>query len=294
MSEPEFLISIMDRHFDWSTIVCLIGGGQEINTGEAGLIEWFNSLKNKFPDWDVYISDKISDYEYISGQNINNLTEGLNCKIVESLHLSVSLRSFRSENVAGFVKNVLDVNRESAQQLLSQFKKDYPVWITRDLARAKAWVINKAKGSERYGVIASSGSKRLRKHGIWVQNKVDAPTWFLNGKDDVRSSYFLEETATGFDIQGLELDWSVLCWDANLRFNNGSFEYYSFVGSKWQKVSKQENLLYLKNAYRVLMTRARQGFVIFVPEGDEGDITRQPHYYDGVYEYLVSLGIDVL
>jgi len=294
MSEPEFLISIMDRHPDWSTIVCLIGGGQEINTGEAGLSEWFDSLRNKFSHWDVYVSDKISDHEYTRGKSVNSLIEGLNCKIVEELHLSVSLRSFRSENVAGFVKDVLDVNPDNAKRLLTQFKNDYPIYITRDINKAKAWADSQAKGSQRYGMIASSGAKRLRTYGIWVQNKVDAPTWFLNGKDDVRSSYFLEETATEFDIQGLELDWSVLCWDANLRFNNGKFEYYNFVGYKWQNINKPENVLYLKNAYRVLMTRARQGFVIFVPAGDSNDVTRQPEYYDGVYNYLTSLGIDAL
>ena len=294
MSEPEFLINIMNRHSDWSVIICLIGGGQEINTGEAGLIEWFDSLRDKFSNWDVYVSDKISDHEYTRGKSVNSPIQGLNCKIVKDLHLSVSLRSFRSENVAGFVKDVLDVNVENAKQLLTQFKNDYPIYITRNLNKAKTWIINQAKGSERYGMIASSGAKRLRSYGIWVQNKVDAPTWFLNGKDDVRSSYFLEETATEFDIQGLELDWSILCWDANLRFNNGKFEYYNFIGSKWQNINKLENVLYLKNAYRVLMTRARQGFVIFVPEGNLKDITRQPEYYDGIYNYLVSLGIDIL
>lgn len=294
MSEPEFLINIMNRHSDWSTIICLIGGGQEINTGEAGLIEWFDSLRNKFSNWDVYVSDKISDHEYTRGKSLNTLIQGLNCKIVKDLHLSVSLRSFRSENVAGFVKDVLDVNVENAKQLLTQFKNDYPIYITRDLDKAKTWIINQAKGSERYGMIASSGAKRLRSYGVWVQNKVDAPTWFLNGKDDVRSSYFLEETATEFDIQGLELDWSILCWDANLRFNNGKFEYYNFIGSKWQNINKLENILYLKNAYRVLMTRARQGFVIFVPEGNLKDRTRLPKYYDGIYSYLVSLGINIL
>lgn len=294
MSEPEFLINIMNRHSDWSAIICLIGGGQEINTGEAGLIEWFDSLRNKFSNWDVYASDKISDHEYTRGKSVNTLIQGLNCKIVKDLHLSVSLRSFRSENVAGFVKDVLDVNIENAKQLLAQFKNDYPIYITRDLNKAKTWIINQAKGSERYGMIASSGAKRLRSYGIWVQNKVDAPTWFLNGKDDVRSSYFLEETATEFDIQGLELDWSILCWDANLRFNNGKFEYYNFIGSKWQNINKLENVLYLKNAYRVLMTRARQGFVIFVPEGNLKDITRLPKHYDGIYSYLVSLGINIL
>jgi len=160
------------------------------------------------------------------------------------------------------------------------------------LDRAKEWVKSKAKGSQRYGLTASSGARRLRTYGIWVQSKVNAPTWFLNGKDDVRSSYFLEETATEFDIQGLELDWTIVCWDANLRFNGRQFEYFNFNGTKWQNVNKAENVLYLKNAYRVLLTRARQGFVIFIPTGDEKDITRRPEYYNGIYNYLKEIGIE--
>ena len=292
MSEPEFLISILNRHEGWSTIVCLIGGGQEINKGEsAGISGWFESLRNNYPDWNVYISDKITDEEYSKGNSFEELAEGINYKIIENLHLSVSLRSFRSENVAAFVKAVLDVDKAVAKELYKQFNKDYPICITRDLKTAKKWVREKSKGSQRYGMTASSGAKRLRKYGVWVQNKVDAPNWFLNDKDDVRASYFLEETATEFDIQGLELDWTIVCWDANLRFNLNHFEYYNFNGTKWQNINKEDNILYLKNAYRVLLTRARQGFVIFVPTGDENDITMQPDFYDGVHNYLKDIGI---
>lgn len=292
LSEPEFLISILNRHKGWATIICLIGGGQEINKGEsAGIWGWFEALRNSYPDWDVYISNMITDEEYSKGHSLERLRKGISCKIREDLHLSVSLRSFRSENVSAFVKALLDVDEEVARQLYGQFKDDYPICITRDIERAKAWVKEKAKGSERYGLIASSGAKRLRKYGVWVQNKVDAPNWFLNGKDDIRASYFLEETATEFDIQGLELDWTVLCWDANLRFYNGKFSFYNFKGTKWQNIIKEENILYLKNAYRVLLTRARQGFVIFIPPGDEHDFSMQPKFYEGVYQYLKEIGI---
>lgn len=295
MSEPEFLISILNRHEGWATIVCLIGGGQEINKGEsAGISGWFESLRNNYPDWDVYISNKITDEEYSRGNAFDELVKDINYKIIEDLHLSVSLRSFRSENVAAFVKAVLDVDKDKAKELYTHFNKDYPICITRDLEDAKKWVREKAKGSQRYGMTASSGAKRLRKYGVWVQNKVDAPNWFLNGKDDVRASYFLEETATEFDIQGLELDWTIVCWDANLRFYNDHFEFYNFNGTKWQNINKEDNILYLKNAYRVLLTRARQGFVIFVPKGDENDITMQPEFYTGIYNYLKDIGIEEL
>lgn len=293
MSEPEFLISILNRHEGWATIVCLIGGGQEINKGEsAGISGWFESLKNNYNDWDVYISNKITDEEYSKGQSFEELAKGINYQIKEDLHLSVSLRSFRSENVSAFVKALLDADKNTAKKLYEQFKDDYPIRITRDLEKAKLWIKDKAKGSERYGMIASSGAKRLRKYGVWVQNKVDAPNWFLNGKNDVRASYFLEETATEFDIQGLELDWVILCWDANLRFNKNKFEFFNFSGTKWQNINKDDNILYLKNAYRVLLTRARQGFVIFVPMGDSNDITMQPSFYDGIYQYLKEIGIN--
>lgn len=295
MSEPEFLISILNRHNDWATIICLIGGGQEINKGEsAGIYGWFDSLRNNYPNWDIYVSDKITDDEYSKGHNFAEMTKNMNVNIIEDLHLAVSLRSFRSENVSNFVKALLDVDIDTAKRLYEQFKNDYPVFVTRNLHKAKLWVRSQAKGSQRYGLTASSGAKRLRKYGIWVQNKIEATNWFLNGKNDVRSSFHLEETATEFDIQGLELDWTIVCWDADLRFENGDFKHLKFVGTKWQNIKSADNILYLKNAYRVLLTRARQGFVIFVPTGDETDTTAKPEYYDGIYQYLKSVGIKEL
>lgn len=295
MSEPEFLISILNRHNDWATIICLIGGGQEINKGEsAGIYGWFDSLRNNYPNWDIYVSDKITDDEYSKGHNFAEMTKNMNVNIIEDLHLAVSLRSFRSENVSNFVKALLDVDIDTAKRLYEQFKNDYPVFVTRNLHKAKLWVRSQAKGSQRYGLTASSGAKRLRKYGIWVQNKIEATNWFLNGKNDVRSSFHLEETATEFDIQGLELDWTIVCWDADLRFENGDFKHLKFVGTKWQNIKSADNILYLKNAYRVLLTRARQGFVIFVPPGDETDTTAKPEYYDGIYRYLKSVGIKEL
>ena len=295
MSEPEFLISILNRHNNWATIICLIGGGQEINKGEsAGIYGWFDSLRNNYPNWDIYVSDKITDDEYSKGHNFAEMTKNMNVNIIEDLHLAVSLRSFRSENVSNFVKALLDVDIDTAKRLYEQFNNDYPVFVTRNLHKAKLWVRSQAKGSQRYGLTASSGAKRLRKYGIWVQNKIEATNWFLNGKNDVRSSFHLEETATEFDIQGLELDWTIVCWDADLRFENGDFKHLKFVGTKWQNIKSADNILYLKNAYRVLLTRARQGFVIFVPTGDETDMTAKPEYYDGIYRYLKSVGIKEL
>ena len=294
MSEPEFLIDVMDRHKDWAVIICLVGGGQEINTGEAGLSEWFDALATKFPQWEIYVSDKITDSEYVQNKPLIERLSTLNHHIVTTLHLAVSLRSFRSEKVAGFVKALLDADSRCAQRLYTETSKNYPIFLTRNLQKAKEWVRSRAKGTERYGLIASSGAKRLRSCGIWVQSKIDAKHWFLDDKYDVRSSCAFEEVATEFDIQGLEVDWSIVAWDADLRFVEDHFEYFKFIGAGWQRVNKVENQQYLKNTYRVLLTRARQGVIIFVPEGDEHDETRHNAFYDETYNYLKKLGLNEL
>jgi hypothetical protein len=291
MSEPEFLISVMDRHDDWAVIVCLIGGGQEINTGEAGLPAWFDALQNRFSQWNVFVSRNISDDEYTRGRSLESMFSGLNVNIVDKLHLAVSLRSFRSERVSEFVKALLDVNLPAAQNIYSELLQKYPIVLTRDLETAREWVRSRARGSERYGLTASSGARRLKSFGIWVQNSIKAENWFLNDKGDVRSSYYLEDTATEFEIQGLEIDWTIVAWDADFRIDNGTFAPYKFKGTSWNSIHNKENQLYLKNTYRVLLTRARQGFVIFIPKGNANDATRKEAFYDGTYQYLREIGI---
>lgn len=290
-SEPEFLISTLNRHNDWAVIVCLVGGGQEINTGEAGLIEWFESLKRSFKNWDIYISDMIMDNEYTRGQAILELTNGLNIKIEQNLHLATSIRSFRSENVSIFVKHLLDNNIVKAKEVFSSLGQ-YPIKITRNLDNAKQWIKNKARGSERYGLLASSKALRLKAVGIFVKNELSAPNYFLEGKTDVRSSYYLEDCATEFDVQGLELDWSIVAWDADFRYNDSIWTYNNFNGSKWNHINDENNKLYLKNAYRVLLTRARQGMIIYIPEGNRIDETRLPEFYDDTYNLLKNMGIE--
>ena len=292
MSEPEFLISVMDRHKDWAVIVCLVGGGQEINIGEAGLPEWFDALRNHFAHWNVYVSKQISEEEYTRGLTVDTMLKDLRVTIVDKLHLAVSLRSFRSEKVATLVRAILNMDLSSAQSLYLELKSKYPIVLTRDLDVARKWVRSKARGTERYGLIASSGAKRLRSFGIWTQSEISPENWFLNDVNDVRSSYFLEDTATEFDIQGLEIDWTILAWDADLRIENGKFIPYKFTGTRWNSINNEDNRLYLKNAYRVLLTRARQGIIIFIPHGNPNDVTRQDEYYDGTYNYLKQIGID--
>jgi hypothetical protein len=292
MSEPEFLISVMDRHLDWAVIICLIGGGQEINTGEAGLPEWFFALRHKFSNWKVYVSDQITDNEYMRDYSFYEITKGLNFHLEKELHLSVSVRSFRSEKLSHVIKSLLDLELNNAKETYKLIKENYPIVVTRDLSKAKTWLRKRARGTERIGIIASSGGLRLKPYGVWVKNSIDPANWFLNDKDDIRSSYFLEDVATEFDVQGLELDWVCLAWDADLRLVDGTWSYNNFSGTKWNNINKAEKQVYLKNAYRVLLTRARQGMVIFVPEGDINDQTRLPLFYDETYEYLKSIGFD--
>jgi hypothetical protein len=294
MSEPEFLISAMDRHPDWAVIVCLIGGGQEIHTGEAGLLEWFQALRNHFPKWEVYLSGQITDTEYLKGQQPATVLPEHRLFIDDSLHLAVSNRSFRSEKVSTLVKSVLDLDQSRASILYSEVYGQYPIYLTREMHLARDWLRSQARGSERYGLLASSGAIRLRPEGIFVKAKIEVEHWFLDDRNDVRSSYVLEGVATEFDIQGLELDWTAIAWDADLRHNGKDWEFWSFEGSKWQKVREQTRQEYLVNSYRVLLTRARQGMIIFIPRGDDQDPTRPPSYYDHTFNYLRRIGIPVI
>lgn len=293
-SEPEFLISCMDRHKDWAVIVCLVGGGQEINTGEAGISEWIESLNRSFPDWHIYVSNRLTDSEYAAGESLKLLEQHKTVNEIESLHLSVSMRSFRAELVSLLVKNILDINLEEAKSNYESIKVKYPIFITRNLSTAKEWLKSKARGTERYGIVVSSQAQRLKPYAIDVKSPMDPVHWFLDDKDDIRSSYYLEDVATEFDVQGLELDWACITWDGDFRHKKNSWECFSFVGNKWNNIKKEERKVYLKNAYRVLLTRARQGMVIVVPEGDKNDPTRLPEIYNSTFEYLANIGFEVL
>lgn len=291
MSEPDFLISVMDRHKDWCCIICLIGGGQEINTGEAGLYEWLSTLANKYQGWEVHCSDLLADRHYTVDSQARELLEGSKVVRHKELHLSVSVRSFRVEKLSSFVALVLDGNASAAAVTFQEIRERYPIVRTRDLAFARAWLRSKARGSERFGLVASSGAIRLRPVGVHIKAEVDPKCWFLNDRWDVRSSYYLEEVATEFTVQGLELDWVGVCWDADLRFADGTWSHHAFRGTRWQVVNSAERQRYLINSYRVLLTRARQGMVIFVPEGDDSDPTRPTSFYDATYEFLARCGI---
>ncbi|MCE5278713.1 MAG: DUF2075 domain-containing protein [Planctomycetaceae bacterium] len=295
LSEPQFLISCLDRHNDWAVIVCLVGGGQEINTGEAGISEWIESLQRAYPDWHVYVSPRLTDSEYAAGQALERIKALRHVNYADELHLAVSMRSFRAEHVSLLVKQILDLEGDAARGTLAKIRSKYPLVVTRDVRTAKEWLRWKARGSERYGIIVSSQAERLRPHAIHVKAPMDPVHWFLNPKEDVRSSYYLEDVATEFAVQGLELDWTCVTWDADFRYSDKGWQHWSFKrGHRWENIRKSHRQMYLKNSYRVLLTRARQGMVIVVPNGDPSDPTRRTAYYDPTFEYLREVGFEII
>jgi Schlafen group 3, DNA/RNA helicase domain len=290
-SEPEFLISYMDRHQDWAVVVCLVGGGQEINIGEAGIDAWLEAVNRSFPDWEMYISSRLIDSEYAAGKALEAVQNHPRTHFDDSLHLAVSMRSFRAENVSAFVKALLDCERDQAKTAFAELAARYPIAITRNLNAAKEWVRSRARGSERYGLVASSKAMRLKPHAIDIRVAVDPVHYFLNERNDTRSSFYLEDAATEFQVQGLELDWVCVTWDGDFRFNGSGWDHHDFRGNRWCNIANFDNRVYLRNAYRVLLTRARQGMVVFVPRGNASDPTRAPAFYDSTFNYLRALGI---
>lgn len=293
-SEPEFLISSMDRHQDWAVVVCLVGGGQEIHDGEAGIEAWLHAVNSKFPHWHMYISSRLTDSEYAAGRALDAVSGRPNAHLDDNLHLAVSMRSFRAENVSAFVKALLDREEQTARVELASLANRYPIVVTRNLDSARRWIRSRARGTERFGLVASSKAQRLKPHAIDIRVDVDPVQYFLNERDDTRSSYYLEDAATEFQVQGLELDWTCVTWDADLRSDSSGWSFHNFRGSRWENIKNEFNRGYLKNAYRVLLTRARQGMVIFLPPGDIADPTRHPRYYDSTFDYLTGIGIPVL
>jgi hypothetical protein len=281
MSEPEFLLGVMDRHDDWCAVIALVGSGQEINTGEAGIEEWLRALERPFPNWQVHLPATLTH-----GCTIRNKV------LASDLHLATSIRSFRAERLSDFVNHVIEGNPATAAQVKEQLPS-YPLLVTRDLDKARDWLRDQRRANERAGLLASSNAARLKPHGIFVKAKIEPTKWFLASGDDVRSSDALEDAATEFDVQGLEVDWACLCWDANLRRGAG-WEAWRFHGSRWESINDPARAAYLRNSYRVLLTRARQGLVVFVPHGSPDDLTRPPRIYDEIHDFLRACGFEPL
>lgn len=289
MSEPEFLIWSLDLRKDWAVIVCLVGEGQEIGTGEAGIGEWLRAMQGRFPHWNLFLSPQmVAEWQQDGNAPLSRLA------VNEHLHLAVSMRSYRAENLSQFVACLLEGRQSQARAIHALLAEKFPVVLTRSLERAKGWLRGHARGSERYGMVVSSEAQRLRPLAIDVRCKPDTVHWFLDDEEDIRSSLFLEDAASEFDVQGLELDWVCVVWDGDFRWNpkRGGWDHHSFKGKCWQTIKSQERKVYQVNAYRVLMTRARQGMILCVPEGNPQDETRLPAFYDGTYEYLKAIGLE--
>ncbi len=295
VSEPYLLYSIMDRHNDWAVMICLVGLGQDIYDGEVGINEWFKCGIEDFTNWEMFYSSEI--FSQSEDKNIDKaLIEKCDrCHVIDELHLKTSIRSFRADKQCQFVDYLLDNKPEEAKTTYREIIDKYPIFVTRDYKKAQQWVRNQVRGSQRSGVLACSSAQRLKPEGIYVPTDIDVKNWFLAPSDDLRSSNKLEIVASEFKVQGLEIDWAIVCWDADLRRKgtDNDWDHYSFRGTRWNKRNKLEQKRYLVNSYRVLLTRARQGMVIFVPKGVDPEIdeTRNKQYYDGIYEYLLSCGI---
>lgn len=293
MSEGEFLIWSLDQRPDWAVIICLVGGGQEINTGEAGIGEWIRALNETFPHWKVYISNQLTAKEYAEGRVTELLANNKQVEYTDDLHLAVSMRSFRAESLSNMVHYILDGDVEKVKEIYTQIADRYPIVLTRDLNKAKRWLRQQARGNERYGLLVSSKAERLKPLAINVHCKTNIVHWFLDDIKDVRSSLFLEDAASEFDVQGLELDWTCVVWDGDLRYTPDGWTFFEFNGgSRWNNIKKIDRQSYLINAYRVLLTRARQGMIICVPEGVSEDHTRLPKFYDDTYNYLKKIGFE--
>lgn len=293
-SEPETLLEIMDRHPDWAVVVALVGGGQEINRGEAGLPEWGRALSSRFRHWDVLVSPGLKAGTHPTGPCLfPEPPPGLCVTEDESLHLMVNLRSYKAAVLSEFVDAALRLDSEAARGLASRLE-DFPLVLTRDLDAARSWLRQHRRGCRRIGLVASSGGRRLRAHGVDVTADLDVENWFLNPAADVRSSHYLEVPATEFGIQGLELDWTGVCWGGDLHPRGGQWVCRAFRGTQWQHVRDESTRRYVVNKYRVLLTRAREGCVIWVPPGDDADPTRPPDVYDRVADHLVNCGVTPL
>ncbi|NCU05818.1 MAG: DUF2075 domain-containing protein [Chitinophagaceae bacterium] len=292
-SEAEFIFEFMSRHEGWAVIIALIGGGQEINTGEGGIAEWGKAIQTKYQNWEIHISpqlikgDSTTDNQTLFEDDYSNLI----IRESEHLHLSVSQRSFKAANLNNWVQAVIANDTTTAMSFANSIQGVYPLCITRDIDKAKQWLRNRKAGSKRIGMLASSGGLRLKPYGIQVRDTVEEALWFLNDERDIRSSYYLELTATEYKVQGLEIDLACICWDADLRRKSNEWDFKNFSGTNWQENKSLQERIFLLNTYRVLLTRAREGIIVFVPEGDSSDYTRLPEFYNPIFTYLKDCGM---
>ena len=300
MSEPELMLKSLDQN-DWCTMVCLVGGGQDIHTGETGLVEWIETIRKKFKSWSIFTSNKLNNAQYIRDRNWDELVNGLDIGYRPDLYLTASMRSFKNENVSNLINCILDNDITGAVNIYDEnMKVQYHIVITQDLESARKWVRTAARGSQRSGLLVHSLAGRMDAFGIYYdKNRIQVADWFINGPDDVRSSYRMEIPASEFETQGLEIEYAIICWDADLRREDGKWAPYRFGIQKkgttppnWIKMSyngdedEKSRVVHVFNSYRVLLTRARQGMAIYVPKGIDGDATVNPEWYESIYKFL--------
>ena len=299
MSEPEMMLRVMDKHPSWAVLVALVGGGQEINDGEAGLEEWGRALSSKFPRWRIAASPAVlPGGAGLSGHRLfhDAMPESSSVEAAEELHLAVSIRSYRAEALSAWVDAVVGGDSATAAQVAQQLEH-YPLKLTRDLSAARKWLSQQRRGERRSGLLASAGALRLRAEGIELSqgfrgNKGQYENWYLKPDGDSRASNQLEVAASQFECQGLEIDWGGLCWGEDFLWQPGSSWCYSRLnGASRGRVPRENKQRYIRNAYRVLLTRAREGMVLFVPNGCDRDPTRPSHLFNATADYLASCGV---
>lgn len=299
-SEPALMLSIMDRLPDWAVIIALVGGGQEIHDGEAGLAEWGRAVREQFPHWEIVASPEaltggpsVAGSQLFSGDQPGRIT----IRQEPCLHLPVAVRSFRAQAVAEWVNAILQGDAGEAVKVARQVS-NFPIKLTRSLEEARRWLRRQKRGFRRCGLLASSGALRLRAHGIEVSSAFRSgfpfEEWFLAGPEDVRCSNRLEVALTEFECQGLELDWVGVCWGGDFVWGRNGWDFHQFKGTSWQSVRKPATREYIRNKYRVLLTRAREGMVIWIPEGTTEDETRPPEWFDWTADFLVRCGASPL
>jgi len=301
VSEPDLLLSIADRH-DWAVVIALVGGGQEINTGEAGLSEWGRTLRSRFPHWRVAVSPHaLAGGTSVSGNRLfeDDSHGSLKISPEPTLHLNVNIRSYRTDRLANWVEAILSGRQSEAAAQAEQLRKRFPVVVTRSLDTAREWLRKNTRGERRCGLVASSGAVRLRPHGLELSsgfrlgNRDIFVNWFLNDPSDIRASNQLEVAASEYECQGLELDWVGLCWagDFTIDSERCNWSYRRFAGKSWGEAHRTDDRQYVLNTYRVLLTRAREGMVIWIPHGDLSDETRPPIWFDSTADYLRNCGL---
>ncbi len=298
-SEPEMLLRIMERQHDWAAVIALVGGGQEIHDGEAGLEEWGRALEQSSQAWEIYASPEVLDGgPSTAGHKLFvDRTNHLGVQTNPTLHLRTSNRSLRAEKLATWVNHVLDGNDVEAAAL--KISERFPIFLSRDLTETRAKLKEQAIGPTRFGLIGSSAAARLRAEGLEPSSTFHAnypwEQWYLAVDSDIRSSFQCEVFATEFEIQGLELDWIGVCWGGDCIWSRRTGWQWRKLTSgpknRWTPIKSSEKRNFRKNAYRVLLTRSRLGMVIFVPKGDASDSTNTPNDFNATAEFLLKCGV---